>query len=180
MKKYIFLFLLVISVIAGLASQLYKDHSRAVSDVENYTKNMNQSKTEMIALYAKRVQYLLDWEAAVKKSNPSTPLPQSLKINEAIRSFKDLKLDTPENVNRYDFVQTLVSQTLNEYIQNEISKKVRPAGLEKIEEALNFKRHDYHVAAFEVERLRSHYLLGGPKPLIFFAERYLKDHNLFH
>jgi hypothetical protein len=136
-----------------------------------------KAKTEIVDLYRQRVELLETWEKAAQKAEHT--LPDNLKLTSTVHNAKTLKLDSENDITHFDFVQNQVSQAIGEYLQSDIGQKTKPKGLEKLEESINFERRAYHVAVFEVESLRSKYRLKSPRPLIFPAERMLKDRGLF-
>ncbi len=176
-KKIIFT-LIVLGLGTGgyLFASKRKDAANRVSGIES---EVVRAKTEIETLYKQRVELLESWEKATQKLDRAE-LPKSLRLSDTVRGAKDLKLESESDVIHFDFVQNQVSQTISEYLQSELAKKTKPKGLEKLEETINFQRRAYHVSAFEMEELQKQYRLKSPKPLIFPAERMLKERGLYH
>jgi hypothetical protein len=180
MKKILAAVLVLGLVLSGVGYFRYSQ--RRAEGETKYTQLQSQLGVvlkEVVDLYSQRTQYLLDWQAAVEKSTGAKNFPKELEISEALRKSTDLKVSSTDEAARFDFVQNQISQLLGVYLQSKPAQKVKPPGLEKIEEAINRKRHAYHVTAFEAEQVQKDYRLNHPAPLIFAPEKILKEKGLF-
>jgi hypothetical protein len=147
----------------------------AESKIAGIEVSVERDRGEIVDLYRQRAELLESWEKAVAKGE----IPKALRLSDTVRNAKNLKLDSDADAAHFDFVQNQVSQAIGEYLQSDIGKKTKPKNLEKLEESINFRRRDYHRSAFEIASLQTKYHLNSPRPLIFPAERMLKDHGLF-
>ena len=175
-RKVILALLLVSLGLGGIFfASKRKEAAVRVSGIET---EVVRAKSEIQSLYKQRVELLESWEKATLKIDRAE-LPKALRLSDTVRGAKDLKLESESDVIHYDFVQNQVSQAIGEYLQSEIAKKTKPKGLEKLEETINFQRRAYHVSAFEIEDLQKKFHLKSPKPIIFPAERMLKERGLY-
>lgn len=179
MSKIPLIPVLILVVVACAVGAGYRWHSlreEGRTKVAEHTAKLKLSKTQMQDLYRERVSVLENWETTVAKPGHKETAP--LVLSEAIKQAKDLSFDDQGQAERFDFVQNQVSEKIGQYISYD-SKSSLVREIQKIEEAINRKRTEYHREAFAIEELNRNYRLSEVKPVVFPAERVLKEKNLF-
>ncbi|MBX9769681.1 MAG: hypothetical protein K2X47_20555 [Bdellovibrionales bacterium] len=165
-----------LAILVLLAAGYHWNHRREEgrAKIAAVQAKMESVKSEMLDLYKERVLQLEAWEAMVLKNGKNS----ALALSEMIKQSKELKVENQAEVERFDFVQNLVSEKVGQYIAADPNPgAVRE--MQKIEETINRKRREYHSEAFLIEDLNNQYRLKEVSPLVFPSERVLKEQNLF-
>jgi hypothetical protein len=134
-------------------------------------------RRELVDLYKKRTEYLLSWEKAVKTAQRK--IPDKLVVPDAIQKDASFDPKTETEFDHLDLMQNQVSEYLSLYLQAPEAVKVRPNGLEKLEEEINRKRHHYHERAFQANELIQKFDSKHPKVPVFPAEQALVKAGLW-
>ena len=179
-KSKIGIIVVVIAIVALAGLYLKKqggEKNAALPKIVELTKASEVDRQELVDLYQKRIDFLLDWEKAVKASEGK--IPAGLAVDDKILKAKEFTPKTENDLNQIDLIQNDVSEWITKYLQSKVAMKKRPPGLEKLEETINRKRHDYHVAAFAANDLITQYDPKAPLIPTFGAEKVLVKQKLW-
>jgi len=168
----------VLVVLAGVYMKKQgSDKNAAMPKIAELMKASETDRNELIDLYQKRIDFLLNWEKTVKAAVGK--LPAELVVDEKIAKAKEFTPKTEQDLNQIDIIQNEVGEWITKYLQSKVAMKNRPTGLEKLEETINRKRHDYHVAAFEANDLIGKYDPKSPLIPTFGAEKVLVKQKMW-
>jgi len=106
-------------------------------------------------------------------------IPAELNVDQKIVQAKEFTPTNEKDLNQIDLTQNEVSEWITKYLQSKVAMKKRPPGLEKLEETINRKRHDYHAAAFQANDLISSYDPKHPLIPVFGAEKVLLKQKMW-
>jgi hypothetical protein len=168
-------------VIAALAIawgvHYQKQKATALPLLSELIEQTEVDRHELVDLYKKRTDYLLSWEKAVKTAQGK--VPAKLVVPDPIKIASAADPKTESEFDHLDLMQNQVSEYLSIYFQAPEAAKVRPAGLEKLEEEINRKRHHYHERAFQANELIQKFDSSHPKVPVFSAEKSLVKAGLW-
>jgi len=168
---------LVVILVIGFIVKHKKDQSAAEPKIDELVKNCDQDRKELSDLYQQRIQFLLNWQKAASSSMHGIP-PELVVAPEILHSTEFIP-NTEADFNRMDNIQNELGEEITHYLQNKAAMKVRPPGLEKLEESINRKRHDYHVNAFEANALIESSGVKHDLIPVFGAEKVLKQQGMW-
>lgn len=165
----------VLALVAGFFFYRSNRHrAEGRTEIAELVPQLDKAKNALLKDYQDRLTALVDWQTALAK-DPKKYSP-ALVLNENIKRSGDLKFDTPEEAERFDFVQNQVSEMITKYIAKDPGSS-HMRDVQKIEEKLNRDRREYHKVAFEITDRNKQYRLHEVNPVIFSAERVLREHE---
>lgn len=169
-QKTILISAAVLIVLSVATYQYISVRKTNLVKIESLSQDAQKEKSELVELYQKRAQLLVDWEKSLKKTNKKAKSP--LELPDSIRNTKATwNLGNANDLAQFDQFQNTVTQFLSLYLTSDESKKYKPQGLEKLEEQINRKRHAYHSTAFDANELISRYQRSHPEIPAFRAEQ---------
>jgi hypothetical protein len=176
-KATVGVIILAVFLAIGAAVKYKNYQAESAAKIEELVKNCDHDREELANLYQKRIQFLLDWEKLVQLNLHS--LPKELVVSPQIASAKEFTPKTEADFNQMDNIQNELGEEITHYLQSKVALKLRPPGLEKLEEAINRKRHDYHVNAFAANALIKKSGVNHELVPVFGAERLLEAQNMW-
>ena len=147
---------LVIGVFVVVATAILVISARQQAQVESQAKleSAHQELKRLVDLYATRTQIYLTWRDQIK----SKAFKESVQVDELsddlLKQTLNANLVSKQDLDRFDQVQNLVSSALGNWLANPAAQKLKPQGLEKIEESINRSRALYHESATDALRLQ--------------------------
>lgn len=132
------------------------------SHVAIFYGSLAEAKKRMLSSYAARIRTLEKWGVPTAGA----------------ASSEVLKFATQSEADRFEQAQNKISEKISLYLSTGTSKDFLKQ-IQKVEEAINFDRKDYHRIAFQIRDANQRYRLDGPVPPIFAAERMMKEKGLF-
>lgn len=145
-------FRLVGCLLLMMAAACGKKNSEMGPKIDALVNVSEQEREQMMELYEKRMQLLLDWEKSVKGS--SKKMPGGLRLSPQIhhpRNGWDLR--SPEDRRQFDAFQTHITNSIETYQRREETRRHQPRDLERMEAEIRDKRRSYHQSAFEANEL---------------------------
>lgn len=164
-KKPIIIGVAVLVIIAGgvaLNFKKQKEKKEATDRVVVLSQQAEAAKGEMLELYQKRYQVLVNWEKIAKEKIPFSikdPITTELKTEQDIATFEAYQLSVSNQ-----FTALLAKPEFN--------KKIKE--LDMLEHQINKKRAEYHSYGFEADDLIQKHSTGQLQIPVFPAEKILR------
>jgi hypothetical protein len=154
---------------AGL-SFIFIEREKAQVQQLQHVEAANAELIKLVELYSQRTTLFLSWVNQIKsKANKEKITFQEIEAQELGETLK-ISLATQEAVTRFDQIQNKVSSSLGNLLTNTAALKLKPPGLEKIEESINRTRMKYHQEATRALALQKKYWIKAKELPLFEAE----------
>lgn len=156
--KYI-IFVFGVFVVVAIGMMAFNSRRQAQAEAQAKVETAHQELARLVELYAQRTQLYSSWREQIKLKAAKEKIPMEEISEVLLTETLKANLVSKQDLDRFDQTQNLVSAALGHWLANPAALKLKPQGLEKIEESINRSRARYHELATEAMEIQKKYWL---------------------